>query len=67
MEQAVGGMNLEDLMMAYFVALKQSQRAWRLVARLCYDVGFVLLAIPTIAVFISVVRSTAGLVRQMLG
>jgi hypothetical protein len=66
-EQAIGKLPLEELMMPYFVALKQSKRLWRVAARLSYDAGFALLAIPTLAVFVSVVRSSALLLRQVLG
>lgn len=67
MEQTVGRLPLESLMVEYFVALKQSKRNWRVAARLSYDLGFFLLAIPTVAVFVSVVRSSVELVRQTLG
>lgn len=50
-------MQRSDLLLEYFVALKQSRTVWRFASRLCYDMGFGLLAIPTLDVFLAVVRT----------
>ena len=44
-----------DLLLEYFVALKMSRKPWRIASRTCYDIGFVLLTVPTLHVFYSVV------------
>ena len=60
-EGSIGHLPIEQLMLEYFVALKESKRAWRTAARSAYDFGFVLLAVPTLSVFWSVSRSFVSL------
>jgi hypothetical protein len=50
----------DEILVEHFVALKQQGAGWRIATRSCYDLGFLLLFIPSVHVLYSVLRRLIG-------